>query len=268
MAKKKVAFTVFTKPWKIPLPKLGRFVKDLGFDGVELPIRSGYQVEPEKAAKGLTRAAKVLADFGVKIGSIAGPTDERTFEACAKAGVPIIRVCVGIDRQIGYMASALQVQKEYDALLPLLEKYGVAIGVQNHCDYCVCNAMGIRHLIEKYDPRQVCAVLDFAHCGLNGELPEMAIDIVWSHLRIANFKNAFWRRVNGPEAQTAEWECHWTTGRHGLASWPLAARELMRRNFTGDVCLTAEYDNRESVDRLIAEDIRFAKSLFTEEPNA
>src|SRR5579859_3128850 len=27
-------FTVFTKPWKMPLPELARFVRGLGFDGV------------------------------------------------------------------------------------------------------------------------------------------------------------------------------------------------------------------------------------------
>jgi len=43
-----IAYTVFTKPWPDKsLPELARFVKDLGFDGVELPVRPNFQVIPE-----------------------------------------------------------------------------------------------------------------------------------------------------------------------------------------------------------------------------
>ena len=182
--------------------------------------------------------------------------------ACAEAGVPIIRVCVSIDMEIGYMATEARLQREYDAMVPLLDRYGVAIGIQNHCDFCVCNAMGIRHLIEKYDPKQFCAVLDQAHCGLDGEAPELAIDIVWSHLRVVNLKSGYWRRTNGPEAEVAEWQSYWTTGRHGLAFWPRVAAELKKRSFAGDICITAEYSDHDAVDRLVVEDIAFAKSLF------
>ena len=101
-----IEFTVFTKPWKMPLPELGKFVKELGFDGIELPIRDGYQVEPGKVTA-LPEAAGVLGDLGVKIGSIAGPTDEQTITACGEAGIPIIRICVGIFEQMDYSTGSL-----------------------------------------------------------------------------------------------------------------------------------------------------------------
>ena len=176
--------------------------------------------------------------------------------------MPIIRICVAIDMDVGYSATEARLQREYDAMLPMLERYGVAIGIQNHCGFHVCNAMGIRHLIERYHPGRFCAVLDPAHCGLDGEPPELAIDIVWSHLRVVNLKSAVWRRRNGPEADVAEWAPYWTSGRHGLAMWPRVASELMRRGFGGDICLSAEYSDRDAVERLVAEDIAFARALF------
>ena len=150
-----INYTVFTKPWpNKSLPELGKFVKDLGFDGVELPVRPNFQVVPENVAKGLSEAAKVLADYGVSIGTVAGPTDVATIAACGDAGVPIIRICQKVDPKVGYMAEEARIQREYDALVPLLEKYDVAIGVQNHTGFQVNNAMGICHLIEKYDPNK------------------------------------------------------------------------------------------------------------------
>lgn len=256
-----LTFTVFTKPWKQPLPALGEFVHALGFDGVELPVRPGYQVQPENARRGLPEAVKQLGDCGVTIASIAGPTDEATIAACAACGIPLIRVMAGVGPE-GYMATEARLRREYDALVPLLDRYGVTLGVQNHYGRFVSNAMGLRHLIEPYDPRHIAAVWDSAHNALNGEEPELAIDIVWSHLRMVNLKNAFWQHANGPEAPAAQWQPYWTLGRHGLAEWPRVVAELKRRNYRGVVCLTAEYTDEGAVDRLIAEDIAFAKSLF------
>ena len=95
-----------------------------------------------------------------------------------------------------------------------------------------------------------------------GNRPEFAIDMVWPHLKVVNLKSAYWRRMNGPDAEWAEWKVHWTTGRHGLAYWPRVVGELKRRGFSGDICLTAEYSDHASEDRLIAEDIAFAQALF------
>ena len=259
----KIDYTVFTKPWPTKsLDELGKFVAGLGFQGVELPVRPGFQVEPGRVATGLAEAAKILGDHGVKIGTVAGPTDEATIAACGGAGVPIIRVCVRLDPKKGYMAEEARIKTEYEALVPTLEKHGVAIGIQNHCDNNVNHAMGIRHLIEGFEPKHFCAVLDQAHCGLNGEPPEYAIDIVWSHLKVLNLKSSFWVRSNGPDASEAEWKKYWTTGRHGMAYWTRVVRELKKRDYSGDICLTAEYTDDDRVDDLIAEDIAYAKHLF------
>ena len=272
MGEKAWPLTVFSKPWqKMSLAELAKFVKGMGLDGVELPVRAGYQVEPQDIAKGLPEAVKVFADHGVKIGSVAGNTDEATIAACGECGVPIIRVCVGIDMSIGYMASEKRIREGYDKLVPALEKAGVAIGVQNHCDYCVGSAMGIMHLIENYDPKQVCAVLDMAHCAIDGEPEVMAIDICWSHLRLVNFKSAFHIRTNGPEAVEAQWGVHWTTCHHSGYSWSKAINALKERGYEGDLCLPAEYSApsggqfmESEVPRLLSEDIAFLKFLMAQ----
>ena len=257
-----VQFTVFTKSWKIPLPQLATFVKSLGVDGVELPVRPGFQVEPENVSNALAEAVRILADHGLKIGSVAGPTDQRTIVACGEAGIPLIRTMVPIPREKDYLSAIADCQRQWDQLVPTLEQHGVAVGVQNHCDRYIANAMHLRHAIEMYDPRHICAVWDAAHNALQGEDADLALDIVWSHLRMVNLKNAYCRRTSGPEAEVAQWEYYWTTGRQGRADWPWVAEELNRRDYNGDICLCAEYSDHDAVDRLIAEDVEFAKSLF------
>jgi sugar phosphate isomerase/epimerase len=259
----KIRFSVFTKPWKfMPIPQLGELVRGLGFEGIELPVRPGFQVEPEDVEDGLVAAVEQLHHVGVKVFSVAAPIDQKTIIACAKSGVPIIRTIARIDEDEDYVSAEERQRREYDALLPLLEQYGVTIGVQNYFSRLGANAVGLRSLIGKYDPRHVAAVWDAAHEALGGGRPNHALDVIWPHLYMVNLKNAFPQRANGPEAKWAEWKIHWTSGRHGVANWPRVVEELKKRGYDGVVCLTAEYSDHDAVHRLISEDIAFAKSLF------
>ncbi len=258
----KIAFSVFTKPWQtLSLPLLGEFVNSLGFDGIELPVRPGYQVPPENVAA-LPQAARQLGEAGVSIFSVAGPTDEATIAACAEAGVPTIRVMAPVGAEESYLEAESRYRRSLDALIPLLDRYGIQIGVQNHYGRFVAHAVGLHRLVAPYERRHIGIVWDAAHEALNGTQPDLALDAAWSHLCMVNLKNAYWRRVNGPEAETAEWDVHWTSGRQGRASWPWVARELQARGYSGVVCLTAEYSEEQAVNRLIAEDIAFGRALF------
>ena len=97
---------------------------------------------------------------------------------------------------------------------------------------------------------------DFSFISPDGDV------IVWEHLGMVNLKNAFWRRVSGPEAEDVAWRPYWTSGRQGLASWPRVAAELNRRGYRGTVCLTAEYSDEAAVERLVAADLAYARELF------
>ncbi len=258
-----IQFSVFSKPWKTQsLAELGELVRTLGYDGIEFPVRPGYQVEPENVVRDLPPAARQLAEFGVRIYSVAGPTDEATIVACAEAGVPIIRTMARIAPGERYTEAEERYRREYDALLPLLEQHGVTIGVQNHCGRFVTHAVGLRALLQGFDPRYVAAVWDAAHEALSGSPPDLALDAIWPHLCMVNLKNAYWQRSNGPEAAYAEWQHYWTSGPHGLAVWPRVIEELKERRYEGVVCLTAEYSDQTLVERLAGEDLAYAKSLF------
>jgi len=266
--------TVFAKPWPgLSIAELARFVKELGVAGVELPVRTTYPVNPENITTELPKAAKIFRDHGLVIGSVAGDTDEKTIAACGEAGIALIRICVGIDMKIGYKATEGKVRAQFDALIPALEKHKVAIGVQNHCDFMVGSAIGLMHLIEQYDPKHVCAVLDPAHCAVNGEPEAMALDIVLSHLGLVNFKSASHWRVNGPDEEEAKWKILWTTAAHAGYSWRTMVRCLRERDYTGDICLPAEYSDPngpgqimgDAATTLVKKDIGTIKKLLGED---
>lgn len=261
-----VAFTVFTKPWLLELAELGRFVAAMGFDGIELPVRPGFQVTPEAVERDLPAAARLLGDFGVRIASVAGPVDRRTIAACAEAGVPLIRICVDIPPDRGYLEHEATLLRTFSGLVPALSEAGVALGVQNHCDRCVGSALGLRRLVEPFDPRVIGAVWDPAHCALAGEIPSLAADILWSHLRLVNLKNVRWREQR--HGGVLRFHHAWVPGPEGLCRWDEVAVELDRRGYRGDICLTAEYSEPHAVDHLIASDLAYAHTLFRQREEA
>lgn len=258
-----VTYSVFTKPWRtLAVSRLAKHVRALGFEGVELPVRPGFQVEPEQVERDLPRAARVFRSEGTPILSVAGPADERTIAACARADVPVLRVMAPIGPDERYDQAEERLHGEYERLLPMLVAHGVRLGIQNHCGRYVPNALGLRAILWQLDPRFVGAVWDAAHEALVGMPPELALDVIWPHLCMVNLKSGYWRRISGPEAEVASWGHYWTDGRHGLADWPRVICELKRRAYTGVICLTAEYSDGDAVDRLISRDLSFVRALY------
>lgn len=276
--KQPITWSVFTKPWKtIALEQLADLVRGMGFDAVEYPLRQGYQIQPADGAKGLRRLTDIMGSRGLAVASIAGGIDvrdawgnncvtgvnEQLFSACAEAGIRIVRICQGLDPTLGFRQNIEQIQRTYDGILPLCQKYNVTLGVQMHCGMNISSAAETLLLLQKYDRRYIAAVWDSGHNGLAGTEPEIALDTVWPHLCMINFKAAFYQRTTGPEADEANWHEYWTTGRNACGSWPRAARWLKQHNYRGVICLPAEYSDQANVENYTRQDITYIKSLFS-----
>lgn len=257
---------VFVKPWKsLPLPQLARHVRSLGFDLIELPVRPGFPVEPQTIERDLPAAVKLLAEEGIRVLNVTADIaldDERLYSACAAAGISMNRVMFR-HGDTDYWTAEAEARQKLDAALPFCERYAVQIGIQNHSRRFVpVNEMGAYNLLKDYDPRYVAAVWDPAHNALEGMDSDAALDIVAPYLCVVNLKNAYWRRVSGPEADIAEWQIYWTSGAQGRASWSRMVAKLKAIAYRGPICFSAEYSDEERVDELIVKDLAFAKSLL------
>jgi sugar phosphate isomerase/epimerase len=188
---------------------------------------------------------------------VAAPLDETTIIACGENGIPILRTMVMFDLGEASVAETIaRARARYDALVPLLDRTGVRIGVQNHSGSAIGSAIGLYHLIERYDPKHVCAILDMAHCAVAGEPTDVCIDLLWERMPgLMNFKSAFRERINGPEEDEAVFRTHWTTAGHGAFPWSCLVNTLRRRNFTGTFMLPAEYTDPGGQPQRMGDDV-------------
>lgn len=259
-------FAVFVKPWKsLSIPKLALHVLELGFNLIELPIRPGFPVEPERIEQDLPEAVKTLAELGVSIVNVTVDlplTDERLYAACAANNITMNRV---IFKRISpsYWESEKDARRQLDAAIPLCEQYGVKIGIQHHYGGSVpINSMGLYNLVKDYDPRYVGAIWDPAHNALQGEDALTGLELVQSHLCMVNLKNAYWRRMNPPDGSEAKWGAYFCAGPHGRTSWADVAAGIKQVGYTGPITFSAEYTDDNYTDRLLEADLAYARKLF------
>jgi sugar phosphate isomerase/epimerase len=258
-------WTVFIKPWRQnTLKEVASLVRSFGFDGVELPVRPGFQVEPSSVTEQLPEAVKILADEGLDVASVASTPTPHLLEACASNGISTVRICVEVPRDARYMEHETYLRHWFDSLVPHLTRSSVRLGVQNHYGDNVCNAMGLRHLLEGYDPKVIGAVWDGAHCGLDGELPHMAADILWPYLCLVNLKNARWQPAGTDSFGASQWAAEFVPGPQGLCSWPEVLRQLVERAYSGYVCLTAEYSDEDDLEDKVRSDLAWAKRIYAD----
>ncbi len=262
--------TIFTKPWgTLTLEALADQVASWGFNGIELPVRPGFQVEAQSALEELPKAQRVFSERGLKIVSVAGGLDEATVRACAAAEVPILRVMLRIDVERGYRVSVAEFQQTADSLTPLLRETGVVIGLQNHAGDFVGSAVGLMDALAPLDPACVRAVLDLGHTALAGEPEPIAIDVASPRLAMINLKNAIYRLTGENPDGDKTWARRWINGKGGITSWPTAISTLRKNFYQGPICLTAEYHDSDGkfltgdpVIPLIQNDIAYLKSLL------
>ena len=198
--------SVFTKPWQnVALETLADQIAAWGFQGIELPVRKGFQVEPERAVDALPEAGAVFRKRGLRIFSVATQFDESMIRACAAADVSILRIMLPIDVSLGYRASVDRFRRTADSLTALLRETGVVAGVQNHAGNFVGSAVGLMEAIAPLDPAHFQAVLDLGHTALAGEPEPIALEVAAPRLAMVNLKNAVRRETGRDRAGASTW---------------------------------------------------------------
>ncbi|HEY5223271.1 MAG TPA: sugar phosphate isomerase/epimerase [Microbacteriaceae bacterium] len=253
-------WSVFAKPWPmLHGPALASLVARLGFDGIEAPVRDGHEVTPTNVEQRLADLARTFADADLRIFSVAGNADERLFAACERASIPFIRVMAPVVAD--YLESESRIRAELAALVPLCERYSVAVLVQQHHGRFVSTAGGLRSLLADLPREHILAAWDAGHNALSGEDPDLALAQLEGRIGMINLKNGLYRRLPQEEGGT-RWQPVWVSGAEGLGDWADVGSAVAATTFTGTVCLSAQYTGVQDVDQLARIDLEHARTAF------
>ena len=250
----------FTKQLKgMDVEETGRWVEELGFDGLDVAVRPGYCVNPDNVAKALPQAVREWADMGLSVPMVTTPGDftdpeqpvaEALLAACAGAGIHEIKLGYWHYKEPGYWEQVDAIRTALDGFAALAGKHGVRCAVHTHSgDNYGLNAAATMHLVGGLDPRCIGVYLDPGHLSVNGEPIRLAIDMVNDYLCLVAIKDFVY--VSKEQEGEVKWTRTLAPLRKGLVDWAVAIEALGAAGYDGPLSFHSEYSNV-SLDELRA----------------
>jgi sugar phosphate isomerase/epimerase len=206
----------FTKPIQdLSFEDTAGFCADVGWDGIELALRAGGHVLPERVEEDLP---KLVAALGMRsrevlvlatdIRGAREPMTERVLRAAARSNIRLYRL--GPLRYREGVSIAQQVKElrpQLEELAALNKQLGVTGLLQNHSGngYVGSAVWDIHALIEDIDPRELGVHFDIGHATVESGLSwPTAFALVKDRVGAAIVKDFFWKFTPG-RGGTAEW---------------------------------------------------------------
>ena len=225
---------------------LGKAVKDAGFDGVDLTVRTQGHVLPERAAQDLPRALDAVRAQGVtvpmvttELTSAAHPTAKPLLQAAAQGGVRYFKT--------GYwrFTSSRDVRAQLAAtgealagLASLARDCGIELGFHNHNAYIGAALWDIAPAIDRLDAKWAGYYFDPRHAVAEGGggAWKAATNLVLDRLKMVALKDFYWLKTE------KGWRIENCPLGEGMVDWGWIGGALRDARFAGPVSLHFEYE--------------------------
>ena len=224
---------------------LGQAVKDAGFEGVDLTVRAGGHVLPERAAGDLPRAIEAIKARGVQVPMIttelisaSAPVARPLLQAAAKSGVRYFKT--GYWRYSSspdVRAQVAETGKALEGLTALARECGIELGFHNHQAYIGAALWDIAPFMDRLDTRSAGYYFDPRHAVAEGGggAWKAATHLVAPRLKMVAVKDCLW--VKSPKGWLIE-NCPLGDG---LVDWTFVGKALRDAQFAGPISLHLEY---------------------------
>jgi len=235
----------FTKPlpqmnWR----RLSRSVKQLGFDGLDLTVRPGGHVLPERAAEDLPRAVAAAREEGLDVPMITtaltsadDPTARPILSTAGRLGIPYFKVGYYLYEHADVRQELSRAGREFRRLVELATECGVQAGFHNHSEYVGAAVWDAAAFIEPLDPRWAGYYFDARHAVAEGGAGawKTAVHLVKSRLKMMAIKDFSWVRT------ARGWQDANCPLGEGMVDWKQVLGELCP-GLQGPISLHMEYE--------------------------
>jgi L-ribulose-5-phosphate 3-epimerase len=236
----------FTKPlpdmdWR----RLARSAKRLGFDGLDLTVRKGGHVLPERAAEDLPRAVAIAREEGLDVPMITtaltsadDPTARAVLESAAGLGIPFFKAGYYLYALADVRAERDEAGREFRRLVELATRCGIQAGYHNHSEYVGAAVWDAASFIEPLDPRWAGYYFDARHAVAEGGAGawKTACHLVASRLKMVAVKDFRWEKT------ARGWQDANCPVGEGMVDWRYVCGVLSRAGFQGPISLHLEYE--------------------------
>lgn len=219
-------------------------VAEVGWDGIECPVRAKGQVEPERVEEDLPRLVEIMKKRQREVAIITTdvrevtPLNEKVLRTAAKLGIRKYRLAHWKYTKAKSLTDQLkELQASYRDLAALNGELGIQAGYQNHSggDYIGAAIWDVYSVLKEFDPRQIAMHFDIGHATLDGGTSwPIQARLVQPILGAVYIKDFFW------EKGERGWQAKWCPLGQGMVRKSFLD-ELKRSSYAGPISQHHEY---------------------------
>lgn len=254
---------VFTKPLgDVPWKDLGPAIRKTGAQAVELTVRPGGHVLPERVREDLPAAVEALAAHGVSVPAITSAITSAShastrplLETAARLKIPQYRLGYWLYRDAAPPETLARVRQEVRALVAMGKDLGIVAGWHNHPgDYVGRSLWDIWAIIEDLDPAWIGYHYDVSHGTSDGGAAEWKVQLrlALPRLKMVVAKDHIFDKTARGWARR---NCALGSGRTDYSG---AFAMLAQAGYAGPVSVAVEYEFTDAV-AAIAGDVAFIR---------
>ncbi|MFT4691851.1 MAG: sugar phosphate isomerase/epimerase [Limisphaerales bacterium] len=266
MAAKKRSYPIvaFAKPFQnLSFDDCADMVAEVGWDGIECPLRPKGQIEPQTAADKLPELVAALKKRGKQIhlaatgiNSIRTPHAETALRAMAAAGIKRYRMAYWKytnDKPIDKLHA--EIRAELKDLVALNKELGLQAGYQNHSgsNYVGAPIWDMYTILKDFDPRQIGMIFDIGHATLEGGYSwPIEARLVQSHLSAVYVKDFKWGHT-----EKRGWRGNWCPLGQGMVNRKFFT-QLRKSDYAGPISQHHEYElgNHREMVKTMRDDLK------------
>jgi L-ribulose-5-phosphate 3-epimerase len=248
-------------------------VKGIGFDGIDLTVRPGGHVAPERVRADLPRALDAIRGRGVDVPMVTTallsadePTAAAILETAGKHGVRYFKPGYYRYALSDVRAEVAAVGRSLAGLARLGETCGVELGFHNHEGNVGASLWDIAPEIDKLPAKWAGYYFDARHAVVEGGGIgwKAAARLTASRLKMIAVKDVFWEKGD------RGWRLHDCPLGEGMVDWTWYSKALADAAFHGPVSFHFEYEidgatpdsKRDRTLEAAARDLAFMRDRF------
>jgi sugar phosphate isomerase/epimerase len=179
--------------------------KKLGFDGIDLTVRPGGHVLPERVERDLPKAVEAIRKKGLSIPMITTrileanhPITHKILRTAGNLGIQVYRTGWWRYRGEPVMSLLKDKNKEMKELAEINQKYGIKGAYQNHAgNYVGAPCWDLLELLDGVPPEWMGVQFDIRHAHVEGAMSwPQNLEILAPYINSIDIKDYRWEKEN------------------------------------------------------------------------
>jgi L-ribulose-5-phosphate 3-epimerase len=246
---------------KMDVARLARTVKKLGFGGIDLTVRPGGHVPPERAAEDLAKAVAAIRAEGLSVPMIttgltsaSDPAAKAILSAAGELAIPYFKPGYYRYSFVDVRRELEKAMKDFRTLVELGKQYGMQVGFHNHDAYVGAPLWDVARTIDQLDPKWAGYYFDVRHAVCEGASAgwKIAFDLVAPRIKMIAVKDFYWKKTS------KGWQQANCPLGEGMVDWKTYFKLLREAKFQGPISFHFEYDIPGETDAVIEENTQAA----------